>query len=247
MNLFVYSDESGVFDKYHYQYFVFAGLIIPHTVNKEMWARKYSSAEKSINSDNKYGDKELKASKISVKDKNKLFRSLNQCYKFAVIVDQSKLLDELFASKKDKQRYLDYVYKSVVEQAIYDLADRGEIDLDEIERVIFNVDEHATATNGLYELHEILEQEFILGTFNYDYSRYYPPILPNANEVEVHFCNSATNLLIRASDICANKVYFCAVNDKLDGLDSAMNLFVMRMPDVEMQEVYNPKNESAEN
>ena len=205
MNLFVYSDESGVFDKYHYQFFVFAGLIIPHTANKEMWARKYSSAEKSINSDNKYGDKELKASKISVKDKNKLFRSLNQCYKFAVIVDQSKLLDELFASKKDKQRYLDY------------------------------------------ELHEILEQEFILGTFNYDYSRYYPPILPNANEVEVHFCNSATNLLIRASDICANKVYFCAVNDKLDGLDSAMNLFVMRMPEVEMQEVYDPKNESTEN
>ena len=56
MNLFVYSDESGVFDKYHYQFFVFAGLIIPHTANKEMWARKYSSAEKSINSDNKYGD-----------------------------------------------------------------------------------------------------------------------------------------------------------------------------------------------
>ncbi len=100
----------------------------------------------------------------------------------------------------------------------------------DIERIIFNVDEHATATNGQYELHEILEREFILGTFNYDYTRYYPPILPNGKAVEVNWCNSTTKLLVRAADIIANKINYCAVNGKLDGLDQAMNLFMIHMP-----------------
>ena len=55
MNLYIYSDESGVFDKVHYDYFVFAGLIIPGTDQKEAWSRKYSAAERSINLNNKYG------------------------------------------------------------------------------------------------------------------------------------------------------------------------------------------------
>ena len=40
----------------------------------------------------------------------KLFRSLNQCYKFAVVVHQDDLMDKLYDIKKEKQRYLDYVY-----------------------------------------------------------------------------------------------------------------------------------------
>ena len=230
MNLYVYSDESGVFDKVHYDYFVFAGLIIPGTDQKETWSRKYSAAERSVNLNNKYGDRELKASRISAKDKNKLFRALNQCYKFAVVIHQDELIDELYDIKKEKQRYLDYVYKTIVETAIYDLNDRGIIDINEIDRIIFNVDEHATATNGQYELLQILEREFILGTFNYDYSRYYPPILPNGKTVEVNWCDSASKLLIRAADVVANKIYFCANNGKLEGLDSAMNLYLMQMP-----------------
>jgi hypothetical protein len=230
MNLYVYSDESGVFDKVHYDYFIFAGVIIPGSEEKEMWSRKYAAAERSINLGNKYGNNELKGSRISVKDKNKLFRSLNQCYKFAVVVHQDDLMDKLYDIKKEKQRYLDYVYKTVVEYAIRDLADRDLLDMNDIERIIFNVDEHATATNGQYELHEILEREFILGTFNYDYTRYYPPILPNGKVVEVNWCNSSTKLLVRAADIIANKINFCAVNGKLDGLDQALNLFLIHMP-----------------
>jgi len=230
MKLYVYSDESGVFDKQHYRWFVFGGIIILDTDNKELWSRKYSAAEKGINEGNKYGNQELKASRISAKDKNKLFRSLNHCYKFSAVIDMSKLLDEIFESKKDKQRYLDYVYKTVIEEALYNLSDEGLLDLNSVDKIIFNLDEHSTATNGLYEIKQLLEQEFQLGTFNYDYSRYYSPILPNCTEVSVEFCDSANKLLIRASDIVANKIYWCAVNDRLDGLDQAYNLFKLDFP-----------------
>ena len=48
MNIYVYSDESRVFDKEHNDYFVFAGLICIGTNEKEIWSRKYSAVEKLL-------------------------------------------------------------------------------------------------------------------------------------------------------------------------------------------------------
>ena len=101
MNIYVYSDESGVFDKIHNEYFVFGGLILLGNDDKEKWSRIYSSVEDVLRT-NKGVDKdyELKATQVTNKEKANLFRSLNNCYKFAVVVEQRKLLDEIFLSKK---------------------------------------------------------------------------------------------------------------------------------------------------
>jgi hypothetical protein len=124
MNIYIYSDESGVFDKEHNDYFVFGGLIFLGTEDKENWSRKYSS----------------------------------------------------------------------------------------VERLYFYVDEHTTATNGRYELKEALEQEFRLGTYNYRYDTYYPPIFMKMKDVQLEYCNSKSKLLVRAADIVANKIFFLARN-----------------------------------
>ena len=42
MNLFIYSDESGVFDNVHNEYFVFGGLTLLGKESKEDWNRLYS-------------------------------------------------------------------------------------------------------------------------------------------------------------------------------------------------------------
>ena len=52
------------------------------------------------------------------------------------------------------------------------------------------------------------------------WNSYFPPILPQLVGVETKYCNSATTTLVRAADIIANKVYFCALNGKLDELRS---------------------------
>lgn len=46
MQLYVYSDESGVFDKVHNDIFVFGGLIFLDKNNKDIFARKYLKARK---------------------------------------------------------------------------------------------------------------------------------------------------------------------------------------------------------
>ncbi|MBE7056511.1 MAG: DUF3800 domain-containing protein [Ruminococcaceae bacterium] len=231
MNIYVYSDESGVFDKDHNDYFVFGGLILLGTDDKEKWSRKYSSVEKTLRANKGVASNyELKATQITNKEKGKLFRSLNGCYKFGVVIREKNVLDRIYLSKKDKQRYLDYAYKIAVKRAFENLIQDGIINLDEIERLFFYVDEHTTATNGRYELHEALEQEFKLGTYNYRYDIYYPPIFKQMKDVQLEYCNSESKLLIRAADIVANKIFFLARNEKRKELRDIQNLNVIYLP-----------------
>lgn len=215
MNIFIYSDESGVFDKTHNDIFVFGGLIILGQESKEIWSRKYSAVEKAIRKKISCPTKqESKACKLRNKEKNKLYRSLNNCYKFGVVIKLKDIMDRIFVNKKDKQRYLDYAFKIAIKKALAKMIQDGIIKSEEVDNIHFYVDEHTTATNGRYELREGLEQELKNGTYNYTYQLYYPPILSNIKSLSLQFCNSKSCVLIRASDIVANKIYYNARTNK---------------------------------
>lgn len=231
MNIYVYSDESGVFDKAHNEYFAFGGLILLGTTEKEIWSRKYSAVEKVLRENKGVAlDYELKAAQITNKEKGKLFRSLNGCHKFGVIIREQAVLDRIYQSKKDKQRYLDYAYKIALKRALEGLIAAGEINPAAVERLYVYVDEHTTATNGRYELQEALEQEFKSGTYNYDYRVYYPPIFSGMKYVEVQYCNSRSKLLVRAADIVANKIYYLARKGTPDDFTAIERLQVTYLP-----------------
>ncbi len=69
MDLYIYSDESGVFDKVHNEIFVYGGLIFLGKEEKDDYNRKYLTAEKAIRCGKYSHDEELKACKISNKEK----------------------------------------------------------------------------------------------------------------------------------------------------------------------------------
>lgn len=216
MNIFVYADESGVFDKKHEKYFVFGGLIFLDKEQRNVMARKYIHAELCIKESGNYSvQEELKASKVSNKEKGKLFRSLNQVHKFAVVIHQENVRDTIYNNKKSKQRYLDYVFKIGLKRSFQKLNDLGQLSLDDIDNIYVCVDEHTTATDGLYELRESLQEEFKYGTHNFEYNKFFPPLCPNVKSVELKYCNSSTVTLIRGADIVANKVYYMANSRKL--------------------------------
>lgn len=233
MNIFVYSDESGVLDKAHNKYFVFGGLVFLSGEEKDIAARKYIAAERVIRERNGYGrDVEIKASVISAKEKSKLYRSLNSSYKFGVIVHQERVLNTIMQNKKSKQRFLDYVFKIGVKRCFQELIDRGVIQQEEVENIYFSVDEHSTSTNGLYELRESLEEEFKNGMFSANFTRFFPPIFPSVKSVTLRFCNSASVTLVRAADIVANKVYHNAISNNFENrFDGETDkLFISNLP-----------------
>ena len=232
MNLFVYSDESGVFDQQHNKFFVFGGILFLGKDNRDICARKYSKAEKDVKKASGLSKEyEAKASSISNKNKGKLFRSLNNQYRFGVIIDEQRVLSSICKSKKDKQRYLDYVYKITVKRYLEFLIDNKVLNPDDVENIYFFVDEHSTATNGRYELCEGLEQEFKFGTYNCSWDKFFPPLFPKLHSLDVKFCNSASVVLVRASDVVANKIYNLAHNNPvLLPPKNEMDLFIIRQP-----------------
>lgn len=211
MEIFVYSDESGVFDKAHNDYFVFGGIIFLSRESRDRCARLYSHAEHIVKvSAHIPNQEEAKAACLPNQYKSKLFRALNNQHRFGVIIKQNAVLNEIFSSKKDKQRYLDFAYKIAVKRMLEKLIKQGEIQKDLVENITFFVDQHTTATNGRYELQQALEQELKSGTYNYNYDRFFPPVFTNLKSLNVQFCNSSKNYLIRAADIISNKIFYLA-------------------------------------
>ena len=230
MQIFVYSDESGVFDQVHGDYFIFGGLIFLSKTARDDAQRKYKHAENVIRKICNYdAGIEIKASILELHHKAKLYRSLNECYKFAVIIDLKLINNHIFENKKSKQRYLDYAYKIAVKRKLESLIAVGIIDPSKVDQIHFYVDEHSTATDGKYELKEAIEREFKIGTFNYNYQKFFPPILPSLRNIDLHFIDSKTTDLVRAADIVANRVYYCKRNQQLDNLNKN-NMSVFYLP-----------------
>lgn len=211
MDIYVYSDESGVFDVLHNDIYVFGGIIFLSKTEKDTQTQKYIGAEKNIRkSENASPNQELKAASLSNKSKSKLFKSLSSCEKFGVIIHQRLLNENIFLSKKAKQRYLDYAYKIAIKRKFQHLINTKKIDPHSVENIYFFIDEHTTATNGRYELRESMLQEFKEGMFTTNYQKFKPPIFPQLKNLTLCFRNSAQTALIRAADIIANRLYFCA-------------------------------------
>lgn len=79
MDIYVYSDESGVFDRQHNEYFVFGGLVALSYSEADEATRRYQHAEKLIKAkEGLANDDEAKACCLSNSGKSKLFREALQ-------------------------------------------------------------------------------------------------------------------------------------------------------------------------
>ena len=231
MDIFVYSDESGVFDPIHNEYFVFSGVICLSKDEKDNCLRKYLGLERELRHRANYDkEKELKATDITIPEKRKLFNIMKKNYKFCVIVDQKKVNENVLTNKKTKQRFLDYAFQMGLKNALKSLISREIINYDDVKNIYVFCDEHNTATNGRYELQEGLFQEFKIGTFNWSYNIYFEPLFKKIDSVNVEFLCSKKQPLIRASDIIANRIYFHCTRNEFDKIKEVENLFVKYLP-----------------
>lgn len=226
MNIFIYGDESGVFDRNNHDYFVFGGLIFLSKEDKDAAARKFLHAERSISPqyDLSKSCGELKSCGLKRKHRSSLFRSTNKEYRYGCVVNIQSLNDNIFDNKKSKQRYLDYAYKIGLKRSLGRLIACSLINPTEVEYVYIYFDNHTTATNGHYELREGIETEFKHGTINYRYNMFHEPLFKGIKGVNLEYKDSKTTTLIRASDNIANMVNYHARNNTLEKVPGKLML-----------------------
>ncbi len=110
------------------------------------------------------------------------------------------------------------------------LIEKGSITSSDSINIHCFIDEHTTATKGIYGLEEAIFKELHEGTINFKYGKYFEPIFKNQTlSVTVKYVNSEAYELIRAADIIANRVLFEIEKGNIQSIE-AENLCLRYFP-----------------
>lgn len=233
MDIFVYSDESGVFDCYHSRYFVFGGLVFLDGETMQSASRRYLAYENHVRERLAIPQsEEVKACNLPAKSRRLLLKATNREFRFGVVIEipALRIRWRIADDKKSRQRYMDFAYKIAIKRFFSSLIQDGAINPNDVRVIHFYTDQHHTATNGIYELEEGLEQELIRGTINFETQDTFLPLFPKAKSVSVKYCDSKKVALIRAADVVANKIYR-QVNLQQLTYEERPTFYVYHLPD----------------
>ena len=86
-------------------------------------------------------------------------------------------------------------------------------------KLIINIDEQTTKTNGYYNLREGIIEELKYGIFNYNYGFFNIPIIKSDLDVDVCYQKSEKSYLIQASDLIAGTVRRLYLNNMDNSLE----------------------------
>lgn len=232
MDLYIFSDESGIFDSKHYDLFVYAGLIIIGKQDMDMLSRRYLGLEKNLRKKTKYKNTgELKARHLDDCDRKKLLKLFSRVLKFAVLVDLKKLDQEfVFKNQKSKQRYMDFAYQTVLRKAFELMLHENIVKLEEELSIFIHEDNHHIATGIKCSKEEAIFQDLQSGTYVPGSGMFIPPLFPNLQKVSVTLHDSVQATLIRGADLIANTVYVSAMKDNTASLSDIPLLLLTNLP-----------------
>ncbi len=134
---------------------------------------------------------------------------MNYIRKYSIlscIINNDKVYLNIKADTASRGRFLDYSLKLLIKQTVRGLIKENRIDPNLPIKLVINIDEQTTKTNGYYNLRDGIIEELKYGIYNYNYSSFHTPIVNSDLEVLVHYQKSEKSYLIQASDLVAGTV-----------------------------------------
>lgn len=93
-------------------------------------------------------------------------------------------------------------------------------------RLIINIDQQSTKSNGYYNLHDGLIEELKYGIVNSNYSSLIKPIIYSDLDILISYQGSGKSYVVQAADLLA-----CTIRKKtieeLDGMNSLADVFIV--------------------
>lgn len=214
--------------------FVYGGVFFLSLAEQENFARQYKALVDSIkpkycsdfkknnniqsnfclthNHQNcKYVCPELKSNMLEPTDRRRLLNFIKKYDTSVAVVSNHKVKDYIFDNKASKGRFKDYIIKREVKKIIENLISQNRIDSNSPVKLILNLDEQSTVSNGYYDLESSIREELQFGVLNYDYGISFPPILSSVT-VKVKYKNSYYNYPVQAADLLVGEVRHCYYN-----------------------------------
>lgn len=93
-------------------------------------------------------------------------------------------------------------------------------------RLIINIDQQSTKSNGYYNLHDGLIEELKYGIVNFNYSSLIKPIIYSDLDILISYQDSGKSYVVQAADLFAGTIRKKAI-EELDGMKSLADLFIV--------------------
>ena len=93
-------------------------------------------------------------------------------------------------------------------------------------RLIINIDQQSTKSNGYYNLHDGLIEELKYGIVNFNYSSLIKPIVYSDLDILISYQDSGKSYVVQAADLLAGTIRKKAI-EELDGMNSLADLFIV--------------------
>lgn len=165
---------------------------------------------------------EIKNTNIKPKDKRRLMNYLKKYYTVGLIIKNEFVYDYIKDNKAAKGRFIDYGIRRMIKEIIKNFIKYEKINPYRPIKLIINIDQQSTKSNGYYNLQDGLIEELKHGIINYNYSSPIPPIIYSGLEVKVSYQDSGKSYVVQAADLLAGTIrrksleYYDDIDNELD-------------------------------
>jgi hypothetical protein len=193
---------------------VYGGLVFLSKKEKDKFITQYRSIIKDIkcsyckedcNSCSKQCP-EIKNTNIRKNDKRRVMNYIKKYYVVALVIKNDKVYKNIKESKSAKGRFVDYSLRRMIKEIIKSLIKNNSINPNNPIRIIINIDQQTTKSNGYYNLHDGLVEELKYGISNYNYSSVINPIIFSDLTITVSYQDSRKSFVIQAADLLAGTI-----------------------------------------
>lgn len=223
--VYINIDDSGKLVNTE-QVAIYAGLVFTSKKDKDKFITQYRSIVQSIKckycgidvsicSSNR-SCPELKHNMLKPKHIRQLMNYIKKYTILCCVINNSKVYPNIKNDTASRGRFLDYSLKLLIKQTIKGLINDNRLNPDLPIKLVINIDEQTTKTNGYYNLKDSIIEELKYGIFNYNYALFNKPIVNSDLEVNVCYQKSEKSYLIQAADLTAGTIRRFYLNNITD-------------------------------
>lgn len=210
----IYIDDSGkLVNTEHVA--IYAGLVFTSKNQKDKFITQYRSiisqmkchyCDKLPETCNHVHCPELKHHNLKPKHVRQLINYIKKYSVLSCVINNNKVYSNIKNNAASRGRFLDYSLKLLIKKTMKGLIEEEKINPYQSIRLVINIDEQTTKSNGYYNLADSIIEELKYGISNYNYSSIYAPILHADLEVKLQYQKSEKSYLIQAADLVAGTI-----------------------------------------
>lgn len=214
---------------------VYGGLVFLSKREKDKFITQYRSiindikCKYCINRDNcNKKCPEIKNTNIKASDKRRIMNYIKKYFIVGLVISNKNVYSHIIENKAAKGRFLDYSIRRMIKEVINNQIINKKLDSKDSLKVVINIDEQATKSNGYYNLHDGLVEELKYGISNFNYGGSYNPIVYGDLDVVVTYQDSGKSYLVQAADLVSGTIRRIILNalEEKDNVNDVLNKFV---------------------